>query len=123
MSKYEFEELSIPKWKISANAVANKVYRVYQQNGEFSEIEASSANEAIKKSGMEDAYMIKSGRADYRNVFDKDMLIADEVAQAAMENSEEESDEVPEVVAEAVPAENVEAAADNTPETSPEASA
>lgn len=116
MSKYEFEELSIPKWKIGSNAVANKVYRVFKDDVEFSEVEAASASEAIEKSGMEDAYMVKSGSADSMTVFDQGMLVADEVAQAAMDNATSEAEKSPEESEELSEEAPVEAAQEETTE-------
>lgn len=74
MSKNQFEEVSLPKWKLAFGETAGKVYRVFKNEEEFEEIEASSANEAMQKSGLETAFQIKQGARDSVEVLTQEHL-------------------------------------------------
>lgn len=83
----EFEDISIPKWKLALNgdmlSASKKVYRVYKTAAEFVTIEAASATEAAAKSGMDKVFMIKSGAMDDMTMLDKTMIaIAPPVSEA-----------------------------------------
>lgn len=77
MSSKEFEDISIPKWKLSNQAVDKKIYRVYSSATEFQVVEAESATEAAVKSGLAKVIMIKHGERDELTMIDKSMLFAD----------------------------------------------
>ena len=64
MSRKEFEDISITKWKITVNSAVNRVYRVFESAGVFKTVEAENASEAVAKSGITKVYMIKYGAAD-----------------------------------------------------------
>ena len=99
MGKYEFEEVSLPKWKVTFLETADKVYRVFKSADEFEEVEATSANEAVQKAGIEDVYEIRVGSMDAVSVFDQSHLT-----------------EVPQDISEEIP---IEAATEANPEATP----
>ena len=81
MSAREFEDISIPKWKLAINGAvenaAERVYRVYSNKNEFVTVQAISATEAAAKSGLTNVYMIKFGQMDDMTMLDRSMLMAD----------------------------------------------
>lgn len=98
MSKKEFEEISIPKWKLAIHNTAAKAYRVFKSAEEFDMVEAESASEAFAKSGLEDVYKIEFGAGEIRGNIDQSMLEeVVEAVEAATEEApgEEASKEVP----------------------------
>jgi hypothetical protein len=82
MSRKEFEDISIPKWKIAVKSAANRVYRVFKSATEFETVEAENASDAVQKSGISKVYMIKYGAADDAYMLDSTQLAKDEVAAA-----------------------------------------
>jgi len=85
VSNKEFEDISIPKWKLSIEGVAKKVYRVYSTEKEFVTVEAESATEAAAKSNLKKVIMIKSGAMDDMTMLTRSMLFAQTVAAAVVE--------------------------------------
>ncbi len=77
MRNKEFEDISIPKWKLSGNMASGKVYRVFKNATEFETVEAESAKEAISKCGLKSAFMIKPGAMDEVTLIDQSMLLPD----------------------------------------------
>lgn len=77
MSNKEFEDISIPKWKLSLDGEVKKSYRVYKTKSEFTVVEAESATEAVAKSGFEKVVMVKIGARDEATTLDRSMLFAD----------------------------------------------
>jgi hypothetical protein len=83
MSRKEFEDISIPKWKITVKSAANRVYRVFKNENEFETIEAENASEAVQKSGLSKIYMIKYGASDDAYMIDGGKLTKEEAAPQA----------------------------------------
>jgi hypothetical protein len=73
MLKKEFEEISIPKWKLAVSA-ASKIYRVFKSPTEFETVEAESASEAVQKLGIKNVYKVKFGAMDNMTQFEQAML-------------------------------------------------
>lgn len=82
MSRKEFEDISITKWKIAVKSAANRVYRVFKSPTEFEMVEAENASEAVQKSGITDVYMIKYGEMDDTYMYQSNMLTKDIPATA-----------------------------------------
>ena len=82
MSRKEFEDISIAKWKVAAKCAVNRVYRVFKNSTEFETVEAENASEAVQKSGITDVYMIKYGAMDDTYMYQSNMLTKDEPAIA-----------------------------------------
>ena len=80
MSKLEFEDISIPRWKLALNGLlpdaAQKIYRVFSSGSEFVTVEAANATEAAAKSGLAKVLMIKIGARDDMTMLDRTMLMA-----------------------------------------------
>lgn len=74
MRNREFEDISIPKWKVAMSNAAIKVYRVFKNAKEFETIEAESVNEAISKSGLTKVFMVKSGARDTTTTINSGLL-------------------------------------------------
>ena len=74
MAKKEFEEVSLPMWKLAFAETAGKIYRVFKSETEFEEIEATSANEAIQKAGFDEVFQIKIGAMDEVTVLEQEHL-------------------------------------------------
>ena len=83
MSRKEFEDISIPKWKITVKSAANRVYRVFKNESEYETVEAENASEAVIKSGISKIYMIKYGAADDAYMIDGGGLMKEEAAPTA----------------------------------------
>lgn len=79
MSRKEFEDISIPKWKIAVKSAAGRVYRVFKSATEFETVEAENASEAVQKSGISNVYMIKYGFADDEYMLGSEQLAKDEL--------------------------------------------
>jgi hypothetical protein len=86
MSRKEFEDISIPKWKIALKGATGKVYRVFKNAQEFETIQAENASEAVTKSGITNVYMVKYGAFENVDTYDNGALERDngetEVASA-----------------------------------------
>lgn len=82
MSRKEFEDISIAKWKVAAKSAANRVYRVFKNSSEFEVVEAENASEAVQKSGISNVYMIKYGAMDDTYMYQSNMLTKDEPVAA-----------------------------------------
>lgn len=82
MASKEFEDISIPSWKLSLADAAGKVYRVFKNAHEFELVEAENASEAIRKCGTQDVYMVKFGNVDTSTVLPSDALAKMEAAIA-----------------------------------------
>ena len=80
MSKKEFEDISISKWKITVKSAADRVYRVFKSPTEFEMVEAQNASEAVAKSGIANVYMIKYGFADDAYMIESGQLTKDDSA-------------------------------------------
>lgn len=74
MSKKEFEEISITKWKLAVGNAAAKVYRVFKSPTEFETVEAECASEAVHKLGLRKVHKVKFGAMDDTDRFDQSML-------------------------------------------------
>ena len=83
MSRKEFEDISIPKWKITVHSGASRVYRVFKNETEFETVEAENASEAVQKSGISKIYMIKYGAADDAYMINSGGLSREEIAPTA----------------------------------------
>jgi hypothetical protein len=74
MASKEFEDISIPEWKMTIADASAKVYRVWKNAAEFETIEAENASEAISKCGTQHVFKIKFGSMDSMDILEQDML-------------------------------------------------
>ena len=82
MSRKEFEDISISKWKITTKSGLSRVYRVFTTESEFQTVEAENASEAVQKSGLSKIYMIKYGQADDAYMIESGGMTREEIAPA-----------------------------------------
>jgi hypothetical protein len=71
----EFEDISVPKWKLTMNATVGKVYRVFKNATEFETVQAESAAEAMKKCECKKVFKILSGSMNDTYMLDRSMLL------------------------------------------------
>jgi hypothetical protein len=83
MSRKEFEDISIPKWKIALKGATGKVYRVFKNPSEFETVEAENASEAVIKSGITKVYMVKYGAYENMDTFEGGSLEPDNGTEQA----------------------------------------
>lgn len=78
MSAHEFEDISIPKWKLNINSAVEgtglKIYRVFSSENEFVTVQADNATDAVQKSGMKKIHMIRVGAQDDMSMLERSML-------------------------------------------------
>lgn len=78
MSSREFEDISIPKWKLTINGAgedaAMSVYRVFSSPTEFVTVQATSATDAVAKSNLQKVFMIRINAMDDMTMLDRSML-------------------------------------------------
>jgi len=85
MASKEFEDISIPEWKLSLADATAKVYRVFKNAKEFEMVEAENATEAISKCGTQAIFMVKFGSMDNINIYQQSMLRKMELSAPAVD--------------------------------------
>lgn len=79
MSRKEFEDISISKWKLAVKSAAGRVYRVFKSATEFETVEAENASDAVIKSGITKVYMVKYGSSDGDYMIESGQLTKEEL--------------------------------------------